>query len=66
MPPSIWICSPVAVTMMSASSSSPEASRTPVSVKVSIWSVTTEAVPARSALKRSPSGTAHSRSSHGM
>ena len=35
--------SPVAVTTMSASSSAPEPRRRPVSVKVSIWSVTTEA-----------------------
>ena len=38
----------------------------PFSVKVSIWSVTTEASPAASDVNRSPSGTAHRRSSHGM
>jgi hypothetical protein len=37
---------PVAVTMMSASSASPDFSRMPVSVKRSISSVTTLALPA--------------------
>ena len=38
----------------------------PRSVKVSIRSVTTEARPSRIALNKSPSGTAHSRWSHGL
>ena len=50
---------------MSASISSPDVSRMPVSVKVSMVSVTIDAVPRRRALKRSPSGTRHSRWSHG-
>ena len=44
--------SPVAVTTMSASSSSPDSSRTPVSVKVSIRSVTTEARPSPDRLEQ--------------
>ena len=56
----------MAVTMMSASSSSPEPSRMPVSVKVSMVSVTTEASPWRIAWNRSPSGTRQSRWSHGL
>ena len=43
MPPNGCMFRPVAVTMMSASSSRPDASMMPVSVKVSIRSVTTEA-----------------------
>ena len=39
--------SPVAVTTMSAASSLPDFKRMPVSVKVSIWSVTTLACPER-------------------
>ena len=66
MPPRPSRFSPVAVTMMSASSSVPEASLSPVSVKVSMWSVTTEALPSLSALKRSPSGTRQTRWSHGL
>ena len=42
MPPMKSRSSPVAVTMMSASSSAPDRSRMPVSVKVSMWSVTTD------------------------
>ena len=57
---------PVAVTMMSASSSSPDARRMPVSVKVSIWSVTTDARPDRMASNRSLLGTRHRRWSHGL
>jgi hypothetical protein len=56
MPPISFITSPVAVTMMSAGSSSPERSFRPVSPNVSISSVTTEALPSRIALKGSPSG----------
>ena len=56
MPPRKSNSSPVAVTMMSASSSRPEVSRSPLSVKRSIRSVTTDAAPAEMALKRSPFG----------
>src|SRR5215467_10671511 len=45
MPPIGRITRPVAVTMMSADRCSPERKRRPVSVKVSISSVTTEQVP---------------------
>ena len=47
---------PVAVTMMSAFSSSPDFSRMPFSVKRSISSVTTEALPEAMPWNRSPSG----------
>src|SRR3546814_4507917 len=47
------ISSPVAVTTMSAAISVPDASLIPVSVKVSIVSVTTEARPSRIATNRS-------------
>ena len=47
MPPRTLSFSPVAVTMRSASSSAPERSWMPFSVKVSMWSVTTEARPLR-------------------
>ena len=57
--------SPVAVTITSASSSSPEASAIPSSVKVSMSSVTIEASPRWIALNRSPSGTRQTRWSHG-
>ena len=56
----------MAVTTRSASSSAPDASLMPVSVNVSMWSVTIEARPLLSALKRSPSGTRHMRWSHGL
>jgi hypothetical protein len=55
----------VALTMTSASSSAPERSFRPVSVNVSMWSVTTDARPLRSTRKRSPLGTRHIRWSHG-
>ena len=54
------------MTTTSASSSSPEVSRRPVSVKVSTVSVTIEDVPALSDRNRSPSGTKQSRWSHGL
>ncbi len=38
----------------------------PVSVNVSMVSVTISALPSASALNRSPSGTRHSRCSHGL
>ena len=44
IPPIARMFNPVAVMMMSASSSSPEPSKSPLSVKVSIVSVTIEAV----------------------
>ena len=66
MPPNGRIFSPVAVTMMSASSSSPEVSRIPVLVNVSMVSVTTDACPRRIDLNRSPFGTKQSRWSHGL
>ncbi len=56
---------PVAVTTTSASISSPELTRMPFSVKVSIVSVTIEALPSRSAANRSPSGTIAMRCCHG-
>ncbi len=65
IPPNACTFSPVAVTTTSASSSRPDSSSTPRSVKVRIRSVTTAARPPRIALNRSPSGTAHSRWSHG-
>ena len=46
----------MAVTMTSASSSVPDSSRRPFSVKRSMWSVTTDAEPSRIAAKRSPFG----------
>ena len=58
--------SPVAVTMMSASTCSPEFIRTPVGVNSAIVSVTTEAYPCAGRENRSPSGTTHMRSSHGL
>ncbi len=66
IPPKTSRLSPVAVTMTSAFSSRPEVSFSPFSVKVSIWSVTTSALPERSALKRSPPGTRQTRSSQGL
>ena len=65
MPPKASSERPVAVTTTSASSSAPDASRIPVEVKVSTWSVTTSARPSRMTWNRSPSGTRHSRWSHG-
>jgi len=65
IPPNGLSFSPVAVTTASASISAPEASRIPVGVRVSMVSVTTSAVPPRSARNRSPSGTRQSRWSHG-
>ena len=64
-PPISCTRSPVAVTTRSAGSSAPERSRIPVSVNVSMWSVTTLARPPRSASNRSSSGTMHRRWSHG-
>ena len=57
---------PVAVTMRSASSSSPDSSACPVSVNVSMRSVTTDARPSLIASNRSPSGTRQRRWSHGL
>ena len=56
---------PVAVTTMSAAISSPELTRIPSSVNVSIVSVTIEAFPSRIAANRSPSGTMAMRCCHG-
>ena len=56
---------PVAVTMMSASSVLPDFKRMPVSVKRSISSVTTDALPAAMPLNRSPSGMKAMRCRHG-
>ena len=56
---------PVAVTTMSASISSPELTRMPFSVNVSMVSVTIEAFPSRSAANKSPSGTIAMRCCHG-
>ena len=66
MSPSGTRFSPVAVTTRSASSSAPDSSLSPVSVNVSIRSVTTDALPSQIAAKRSPSGTRHMRWSHGL
>ena len=63
--PSVTICSPVAVTITSASSVAPDSSWMPVSVTVRMRSVTTDAEPLRIAANRSPSGTRHRRWSHG-
>ena len=52
---------PVAVIMMSASSSSPESSLIPLLVNSLIVSVTTEAFPLFMAWNMSPFGTKHSR-----
>jgi hypothetical protein len=65
MPPTANTFRPVAVTMMSAASSSPEARRRPFGVKRSMRSVTMDARPLCNALNRSPSGTKHMRWSHG-
>ena len=51
---------------MSASISRPDVSRMPVSVNVSIVSVTISALPSESTLNRSPLGTRQSRCSHGL
>jgi len=56
---------PVAVMMMSASSSLPDFSRMPFSVKRSISSVTTEALPDLMPWNRSPSGMKAMRCRHG-
>jgi cation diffusion facilitator CzcD-associated flavoprotein CzcO len=55
----------VAVTMMSASRCLPDFSLIPLASKLSIWSVTTLALPWLIALKKSASGTRHRRWSHG-
>ena len=65
MSPNTDRLNPVAVTTMSASSSSPELTRMPVSVNSSIVSVTIEAFPSRMAAKKSPSGTIAMRCCHG-
>ena len=65
MSPSALRLNPVAETTMSASSSSPDEVRMPVSVKVSMVSVTTEARPSLIAVKMSPSGTTAIRCCHG-
>jgi len=57
MSPMTLSVKPVAVTMMSAASSSPDFSRTPPLVNRSISSVTTEASPRLMAWNRSASGT---------
>ncbi|MFM8993595.1 MAG: flavin-containing monooxygenase [Actinomycetota bacterium] len=59
--PSDTNCNPVAVTMMSALRCSPDDSKIPVSVKVSMLSVTTDARPLRIAAKKSEFGTRHKR-----
>ena len=56
---------PVALTTMSASRCSPDSSSTPFSVNVAIRPVTIDVVPLRRVRNRSPSGTRHSRWSHG-
>ena len=56
---------PVAVTMMSASSVSPDLSRMPFSTKRSMWSVAIDALPEEMAWNRSPSGSRQSLSFHG-
>jgi hypothetical protein len=56
---------PVALTMTSARISAPELTFIPCSVKVSIVSVTIEAVPSRKAANKSPSGTTAMRCCHG-
>ena len=65
MSPSTLRVKPVAVTMMSASSSCPDFNRMPFSVNVSISSVTIEALPELIPANRSPSGTNASRCRHG-
>ena len=52
----MFMLQPVAVTMMSASSSWPDCKRMPFSVKRSMWSVTTEALPSAMPWNMSPSG----------
>ena len=52
MPPSASRLSPVAVTIRSASSSAPDAKLMPVSVNVSMWSVTIEARPVADRLEQ--------------
>ena len=61
MPPIASRFRPVAVTTTSASSSAPDRSLIPFSVKVSIWSVATDARPSRITRNRSPLGTRHMR-----
>ena len=56
---------PVAVTTTSAWSSSPELTLMPVSVNVSMVSVTIDALPSRMAANMSPSGTMAMRCCHG-
>ena len=60
-PPNRLRSNPVAVTTTSASISSPEDVRIPVAVNVSMVSVTTDALPSRMAVNRSPSGSRASR-----
>ena len=64
--PIVTRLSPVAVTMMSASICVLESSWIPVSVKRSMVSVTTSALPALIASNRSASGTRQTRWSHGL
>ena len=59
MPPSICRSRPVAVTIRSASSSVPDSSAMPFSVKLEMRSVTIDALPLRTDWKKSPSGTMH-------
>ena len=65
MSPSTLRLKPVAVTMTSASSTWPDCRRMPSRSKLSIWSVTTEALPSRTHLNRSASGTKAMRCCHG-
>ena len=58
--------SPVALTMTSASSVRPDFSFSPVSVKVSMWSVAISARPSEIALNMSASGTRQTRWSQGL
>ena len=66
VPPSSFRLSPVATMIMSASSSLPDASRMPPLVIRSMWSVTTDALPALIASERSPVGIRQTRWSHGL
>ncbi len=65
-PPSGSIESPVAVTTTSASSSRPEDNRIPRGVKVSMVSVTIDALPVFSVRKKSALGAKHTRWSQGL
>ena len=64
--PNAFRLSPVAVTTMSAGSSSPDVSSRPFGVNESIRSVTIDASPRLIARNRSPSGTRHRRWSQGL